>query len=360
MRRPPAAAAGIAPRIAIVRLSALGDVVMASPLIHALKARYPRSHVTWLAQPEVVPLLAAHPELDQIITVPFAKWRQLGRERRWLSLLRELGALRRRLRAQQFDWVLDPQGLVKSGLLAWLTGAPRRIGVDSREGSRYLMTEVVTSGPDRSRISSEYLALATYLALPTADGFPMQVAVAPADRDWATAWRRQHGLDCQPYIVLLPFTTRPQKHWFAERWIDLAGRLTEAGWPCLILGGADDRAAAEQLTAGSETAAMYNLAGQTGIGQAVALLAQAAGAVGVDTGLTHVAIARGLPTVCLFGSTLPYRETGRALAQVIYHPRPCSPCRRKPTCNGAFDCMAAIEVGEVDRQLQRLLAARQA
>ncbi|MFP4280951.1 MAG: glycosyltransferase family 9 protein, partial [Halochromatium sp.] len=77
--------------------------------------------------------------------------------------------------------------------------------------------------------------------------------------------------------------------------------------------------------------------------------------VGVDTGLSHMGIAFERPTVLLFGSTCPYTQTGRATARVLYHHRQCSPCRRRPTCDGAFTCMREIQVDEVMATLLELL-----
>ncbi|WP_462321753.1 glycosyltransferase family 9 protein, partial [Halochromatium sp.] len=80
---------------------------------------------------------------------------------------------------------------------------------------------------------------------------------------------------------------------------------------------------------------------------AAALIGRARLLVGVDTGLSHMGIALERPTVLLFGSTCPYTETGSTKARVLYHRRDCSPCRRRPTCNGAFSCMRDIGVDEV-------------
>ena len=90
-----------------------------------------------------------------------------------------------------------------------------------------------------------------------------------------------------------------------------------------------------------------NLAGRTRLREAAALIDGASLLVAVDTGLGHMGIAFATPSVLLFGSTCPYFDTTRANARVLYHPRPCSPCKRRPTCGGAFTCMADITVDEV-------------
>ena len=157
-------------RILIVRLSALGDVVMASGLIPALRQRYPGAEISWLTEAPAAPLLRHNPRLKDVLIWPRAEWRKLWHSRQWGSLWRAIQAFRKDLRERQFDLVLDAQGLLKSGICAWFTGAPRRISIMAREGSRLLIHErlMPPAGQDR-RISSEYRYLASYLGAQDAD-----------------------------------------------------------------------------------------------------------------------------------------------------------------------------------------------
>jgi heptosyltransferase-1 len=346
------------PRLLIVRLSAIGDIVMASPLIGALRAAYPDAYIAWLAQPECVALLEKNPELDEVIAWPRGDWQRLWRERRFSALASAVRAFRRELRARRIDTAIDVQGLLKSGLLAWLSGAPERVGLGSREGSRWLMTRVVPKGGDPQRIGSEYLYLAEQLGLP-AKNFAMQIAVDAEDRRFAADYVASNGM-ADGYAVVCPFTTRPQKHWFEERWTELAGRIrTELGLSVIVLGGPGDVEAARRITAAAEDG-IASAAGQTSLREAAALIEGAALLVGVDTGLSHMGIAFGVPTVALFGSTVPYLDTTRANARVIYHRLACSPCRRNPTCGGAYTCMREIGVEEVTGVARAVMAAPKA
>ncbi|CAK0765727.1 Glycosyltransferase family 9 protein [Gammaproteobacteria bacterium] len=339
--------------ILLVRLSAIGDIVMASGLPTALRRRYPAARIEWLVQSELAPLVRHHPDLDGIIEWPYRYWQQLrqaGHYRMWLDEMRSFLAV---LKATPFDWALDLQGLLKSGALTWLSHAPIRIGLGSREGSQWLMTRVEPRGGDPRAFASEYRYLAERLGL-SIDGFSPRVGISDLDRQaWADR-RRHDGLE-GAYWVLCPFTTRPQKHWFADHWRSLM-ELLGARWgrPMVILGGPGDREAGAALAAGLPRA--VRLTGQTSLIQAVAIIEQAAGVIGVDTGLSHMGLAFQRPTVLLFGSTRPYLETGSPRARVLYHPRPCSPCRRRPVCGGAFSCMAAIGAGEVLQALERVVA----
>jgi heptosyltransferase-1 len=342
---------GLAPRrILLVRLSAIGDIVFASPLIDAFRAAFPRAHLAWLVQPGCLPLLAHHPGLDQVIPWPQAHLRALFSERRFGALGRELAGLGRELRAQSFDLAVDLQGLLKSALPTRLTGAPERIGLDSREGSGLLMTRVVRSPRDDPRIGSEYRALAQALELPRND-FRMRVHPGDVARRQAAAMIEQAGLGAG-FVLCCPFTTRAQKHWFEARWAALAGCLvrppTEGGLglPLRLLGAPADRAAAGRIAraAGLPVDAWV---GQTSLLEAAALIERASLVIGVDTGLSHIGVAAGVPTLLLFGATRPYLDAGSATAEVFYLPRDCSPCRRRPTCDGRFHCMRDIHVEQV-------------
>jgi heptosyltransferase-1 len=336
-----------------VRVGAIGDIVFASPLVAAFRRAYPKAHIAWLAKPECRPLLEHHPDLDEVIVWPVGEWRDLWRRRRFGDLAREVRAFYRRLRSRELDTALDLQGLLKSGLLTRMSGARERIGLGSREGSGYLMTRVIPRGGEIKRISSEYLYLAETLGLPT-DGFPMAIHYAPEDAEFAEDLIARKGLD-SGFAVFCPFTTRPQKHWVEPRWAQLAHRLlAERSLPAVLLGGPTERAAAGRIC-DLAAAKPTDLAGRTTLLQAAALIDRAALLVGVDTGLSHMGIAFGRPSLLLFGSTCPYLDTTRANARVLYHRMDCSPCKRNPTCDGAFTCMKSIEVDEILASARDLL-----
>lgn len=343
----------MSPRILVVRLSAIGDVVMASGLIPALRARWPDAQISWLAEPATAPLLRQHPALSEVIVWPRQEWRALWRARRLGALWRAVGEFRRGLRARRFDITLDAQGLLKSGLMAWWSGAPRRVGLLSREGSQWLMTERVSArAGDDTRMSHEYRDLAAHLGAPP-DSFRLWLAVGDTARDAARARLAEAGVT-GGFVALAPFTTRPQKHWFEDRWAALARALRAEGRVPVLLGGPADREAAARIAA--EAPGLVDLTGRLPLDQTVAAIGEAGLLVGVDTGLTHMGTALGRPTVALFGSTRPYLDALTPRTAVLYEALPCSPCRRHPTCHGRFDCMRQWSVERVLAQAHRQLA----
>jgi heptosyltransferase-1 len=323
-------------RVLIIRLSAIGDVVFASPLVAACRKRYPSTEIDWLAEGVVRPLLTELPGLTQVVLWPRQEWQDLWREKRIFALLRAVMAFRQKLRERNYDLVIDAQGLVKSAFLSWLTGSPQRIGFKSKEPNGVFLTQRF----DKSitpRISSEYLALADTLGWDTSN-FEMVLGLSELDN--------KRSIDIAPqeaYVVIAPFTTRPQKHWTHAHWRALIEQLVDAGHRVACLGGPADR---EEATALLEGLTVMNWVGAYPLGVSAGLVKQSSGVIGVDTGLTHMGIAAGVPTVALFGSTCPYLETGRDNVRVIYHGLECAPCRRSPTCGGRFDCMVGITAEE--------------
>jgi heptosyltransferase-1 len=323
-------------RVLIIRLSAIGDVVFASPLVAACRKRYPSTEIDWLAEGVVRPLLTELPGLTQVVLWPRQEWQDLWREKRIFALLRAVMAFRQKLRERNYDLVIDAQGLVKSAFLSWLTGSPQRIGFKSKEPNGVFLTQRF----DKSitpRISSEYLALADTLGWDTSN-FEMVLGLSELDN--------KRSIDIAPqeaYVVIAPFTTRPQKHWTHRHWRALIEQLVNAGHRVACLGGPADREEAATLLEGLT---VMNWVGAYPLGVSAGLVKQSSGVIGVDTGLTHMGIAVGVPTVALFGSTCPYLETGRDKVRVIYHGLECAPCRRSPTCGERFDCMVGITAEE--------------
>jgi heptosyltransferase-1 len=331
---------------------------MASGILPALRSRWPQAHIAWLVEPAAAPLLAHNPRLDELIVWPRAEWLELWKNRRLITLLERVMAFRRSLRAARFDLVLDLQGLLKSAVWGWLSGAPRRVCLRGREGAHLLATERLEPPPDAAakRMGSEYRYLARHLGA-AEEAFLPDIRVGDTARLAAHAALASWGIDVTAkarYAVLCPFTTRPQKHWFEDRWIVLAHRLRDSGFTPVLLGGPADREAAARIAKGMPGIA--NVVGALKLDESLAAIADAALLIGVDTGLTHMGTALRLPTVALFGSTCPYLDPVAPRSVVLYEKLACSPCRRNPTCDGRFDCMRALEVERVMSEALRVCA----
>ncbi|MGL4666729.1 MAG: glycosyltransferase family 9 protein [Saezia sp.] len=339
-------------KILIIRSSALGDIVFASPFAAALRRTYPDAYIAWLVEPGMDELLRSNPHIDELIIWPKKEWQRLVKKGRFIALLKTMRAYAKMLRAYKFDWAIEMQSLLKGGILAKMSGAPRCTGLGSTEGSQYLMTEVIPKGGDIARISSEYLYLAQQLGLDAGDFIP-ELFLPDGALAKAQALLQGHGLSAGGYAVLAPFTTRAQKHWFEEHWQELI-RLLKEGWDItsVVLAGPANQEAAQRII--STTPGTIHLAGKTSIMESAALVKSAGFLVGVDTGVTHMAIAMNTPAVMLFGSTCPYTNTCRENVRVLWLGLPCSPCRRKPTCHGVYMCMRDMTPEMVVEELKKV------
>ena len=339
------------PRVLIVRLSAIGDIVMASGLIYALRTLWPAAHIAWLAESGPSEILRTNPRLDEVIELPRQRWKTMTREGHRGKALREMWVFARMLEQRSFDLTIDLQGLLKSGIWAFATRAPRRIGLGSKEGSQWLMTEHLARNETDPRMGKEYRALAVSLGAQDSDFRPDIQIPDALSKKAQTQIQRAFG-DAK-FAVLAPFTTRPQKHWFEARWIQVIEGARSLGYRCLILGGQGDTEAAERLVSatGPDT---LSLAGKTSLLESAAFIQAAHVLIGVDTGMTHLGKALATPTIALFGSTLPYWEGPSTLAEILYVKEPCSPCHRKPTCHGLFTCMRQLEVPDVLSAIHRV------
>ncbi|MDL2285009.1 lipopolysaccharide heptosyltransferase II [Oxalobacter sp. OttesenSCG-928-P03] len=340
-------------KVLIVRTSAIGDIVFASPFAKALKETYPDAHVSWLVDKGNEALLADSPYVDECIVIPATEWKSLWKQGHKLKALGEARAFGKQLKARHFDIAIDLQGLLKSGIFAWMSAAPQRIGLGSREGSQWLMNRVIPREGEPDRISSEYLFLAEQLGLDHENFIPA-LSVNESSEKQALEKLARHNLQPGQYAVFAAFTTRPQKHWFADAWQTLAPMIKEqTGLTPVLLGGPADEKAAQEIRSGAPD--IINLVGQTRLAEAVAIIRHAGALIGVDTGLTHMGIAFGIPTIAIFGSTCPYTRTERQNARVIWLGLDCSPCRRKPTCHGKFDCLRNITPERIMAELTQVL-----
>lgn len=379
--------------ILVVRLSARGDVVFASPLARALRRRFPKARIAWAVEERAVDVVRHNPHLDEVIVVERAKWRKMLARGRWAALASEVADFAELLRDRRFDAVIDAQGLLRSGLVAFLAGAPVRIGLGSREGSRVFMTHFVERAGDPRKFASEYAHLASVLDLPAESFGPdiprsseeeeaalrllAEEGLAPADRPSPGLGSPLHA----GFVAACPFTTRRHKHWFEDRWSRLI-RLFPArtGLGVVLLGGPGDRAAADRIVAGAKapptaagdagapgkgrpgdsaaepTPPIANLVGRTTLAEASAVVAACSVLVGVDTGLSHMAHAYDRPAVLLFGSNTPYLDPPSGSVSILHSGRPCSPCRGKLVCDGRIDCMSDLSVESVLAEVEARLA----
>ncbi len=284
-------------RILIVKLSAVGDVVHTLPALAALRSAHPGAHIAWAVHPGPANLLQGHPQLDEVMVLPRRPWGPKSPPRRELmALLRAEG--------RRWDVAVDFQGLTKSGLVAWLSGARRRIGfagAASREINRVFMTERVACR--EQQVIRMNLELAAPLGAATGEARAV-LHTTESDDAHIAAWAAAEGVSGRGFVVLDPFAGWKTKLWETPKWVTVARRAQgELGLRPLVFYGPGERDHALALAgAMREHNSDPVVAPNTTLREYVALLRAHAGAmVGADTGPMHLAAALGIPTVALFG-----------------------------------------------------------
>ncbi|MBI3909327.1 MAG: glycosyltransferase family 9 protein [Armatimonadetes bacterium] len=339
---------GRRPRILLVRLSAIGDVVVTTPVSRALRAAFPDAWLAWLVEPKARDVVEGNRYLDEVIV-----WQRHSEEPALKTLATSL-LLARRLRREAFDAVIDFQGLLRSALVSCLSGARWRIGnLGTREpAERFYNIRVPKPAGFSSR--QRCLDLLRPLGVRCADR-RMVLPIGEQDRAAAANLLRQSREDpSAPYACLVPASTWPHKHWLDERWSEVADRLAEElGMHSVLLGGPQDRDRTARIAAGARTRPA-DLGGRTTLNQAAAVLEGARVAIVVDTGLMHIAVAVGTPTVALCGASWWPGFQDYENFCLLRTPMPCSPCLRHPICR-AVDCMRAIQAADPVTAARRLL-----
>lgn len=334
-------------RILIIRLGAIGDVLMTSSVAAALHEHFPNCRVTWLVEPLAAPIVRANPYVDDVIVFDTKKeWVRLLKSGRWGLLWRTVRAFAVMLHERRFDVAIDFQELFKSGFLTWISGAPRRIGaVPSREFNHLFMNEQVERPANSTFLAQANLALLSALGVPVSY---RRLVLEPAleDRLAARDFLASRGLVGTGYAACCLSSSRPQKDWVWSRWGELADALREQeGLRTVFIGGPERRVDALSLAEGCASEPI-SAAGELSLLQSAALVQEAELVVGLDTGLTYAGLACDVPTVAIYGSTESTWLAEEPCATVCFHPMPCSPCARKPVCQH-YDCMAAVTVDEV-------------
>ncbi len=303
-------------RIALVKLSSLGDVVHALPVASALRARLPRARLAWVVERREAALLRGHPALDEVIPVDSRAWRRTLAPRALLRPLAaahaggELAEMVRHLRAARFDVAVDLQGLLKSGALTALTGAPLRIGFAAarcREPLAALFTNLrLTPPPSARHVVEQNLALVAPLGVA---GGSVEFALPSDAAAEARADAFLTAADLKPgarLVVLNPGAGRADKRWPPARFRELATRLTATGVAALVVWGPSEEALARAIADGAGPRIV--LAPPTDLHGLLALLRRASLVVAGDTGPLHLAAALGVPCVGLYGPTSAERN----------------------------------------------------
>jgi heptosyltransferase-1 len=342
------------PHFLVVRLSSIGDLVHTLPAVAALRRRFPEARIDWLVETRYRDVLLDNPDVDELIEVDTLGWRRkLLSPRTWTQVRESVAAIR----AHRYDAVLDLQGTIKSAVCAFLARSDRRIGFTSshlkERAASLLYKERVAPNGIGPHVIDRHLGLLTVLNIHSDErAFPI---VVPANMVKATE-RRLGEWHLEAYVILNPGGSWVTKLWSSEKFGQLAAAIQkEFQLPSLVIWGPGEKSMAECIVDTSSGAA--RLAPETSLREMIPYIERARLFVSGDTGPMHIASARGVPVVGIFGPTDPARNGPLGTRdEVVYHAEPCGPCY-KHHCPGYGNvCMTKIELDEVLSAVRRQLA----
>lgn len=336
-------------RLLIRSTNWIGDAIMTTPAVRAIRRNFPNARISMLAKPWVAPVFAHSPHVDEIIVFDAG-----GRHAGVFGTLR----LAKDLRKGRYDAAILLQNAIEAAIIAFLAGIPRRIGFDT-DGRRLLLTHPVrrTKAIKAIHQTGYYLKILEGAGM-TAGRPTLELHLDPSDTRRAAQMRAEFGIaPGRPLIGLNPSATfGPAKQWFPERYAALGDLLNkQLGALILIFGGPSDRELGRTIT-GLMSAPAIDLSGRTSLGEAMALIDRCTAFVTNDSGLMHVAAALGTPLVAVFGSTnwtttSPFSDTSR----IVRVPIACSPCMQ-PVCPlGHMNCMRQVSVAMVADAVKDLI-----
>jgi lipopolysaccharide heptosyltransferase I len=303
-------------RIALLKPSALGDIVHSLPVLTALRRRFPGAHISWVVNRAYEPLLIGHPDLNETIAFDRGATRS-----GWWSGFRTWSRFLRDLRRRGFDLVVDLQGLLRTGVMAIATGAPRRVGLSSaREGATWFYTDAVpVACHDETHAVDRYWLVAE--ALGVGDG-PKRFHVPVPEA--ARAWAREQLRGCpRPWLAVGVGSRWLTKRWPPQHFAALTQwALERFGGTAVFVGGREEAALAQEARQ-QLIGPARDLTGRTSLPQLAAVLEQADVMLANDTGPLHLAVALGRPVIAPYTCTKvrrtgPYHAAGGAVESGVW------------------------------------------
>jgi ADP-heptose:LPS heptosyltransferase len=322
------------PRILLVRPDHLGDLLMTTPVFHALKQQAPNARISVMVGPWSSEVVERHPDIDRILTCPFPGFQRAAQKALAPYIL--LFKTAKRLQREHFDVGINlrPDFWWGAALL-YLARVPRRVGYALQPGTPFLTHALPFLSPQHATKSNLYLASAAlqFIGYPTLtepytpEYYPLHFIPTPADQQWATARLQNEGIppsnvgaglapaldsppraNPAPLVVIHPGSGAEVKLWRTRGWATCADALTKSltmstSIRIMLTGSKNERPMLEEIARNMQSPAI--LVTDATIGQLAALLAKALLVLSVDSGPLHLAVSQGTPTIQLFGPTDP-------------------------------------------------------
>jgi len=335
-------------RVLLVRLRSIGDTVLATPSIFALKRFLPHAQIDILLEGWVAPLLSGFPDVDNVITLDRAS-------------VASRAQVARRLRQTRYDVAYNLHGGTTATLLTRASGAKHRVGFKTYQYARLhnhlSPSPIMLWGRDKTHSVEQQLALVGWTGVPVTDRPSTCLGVSPEAsakiRDRLTA----AGLNSnQSFALIHPAAAFATKQWAVEKFAKVIEDLAARSIPSVILVAPSERVLGFELEKLSSTPAI--ILNDLTLPEVVALCGRARLFVGNDSGIAHVAAAMDTPSVVIFGSSnrIHWQPWTKAPSEVVFEDMPCQPC------HGYFcekfdrpECIIRVPVERVLAAMDRVL-----
>ncbi|MCA9136362.1 MAG: glycosyltransferase family 9 protein [Planctomycetales bacterium] len=337
------------PHFLISRMSAIGDTILTLPVACALRDRFPQSKISWIVEEKSAPVVRRHSAVDELIVLP----------RGWFTSPSRIRETRRSLRQLQCDISIDCQGMTKSSLACYLSGAAHRIGYagkHARELSRWFSN--VQVNPVFHHLTDRSLELLIPLGIHS-PSVRWDLPVEGPAQAWARRFRST--ISSSRIAILNPGATWHSKRWLPERFGATARYLHDRyGYTSIAVWGTPlDRSMAADIVSSSNGTAI--MAPETDLQHLAAMIETADLFISNDTGPLHMAVAVGTKTIGLYGATKPGDSGpyGQTAIQVAYE---SGSARQRRAASNAAMCAIGVEhvcqaIDEIEHQRQMLVAA---
>ncbi|MDI1308260.1 MAG: lipopolysaccharide heptosyltransferase I [Methylotenera sp.] len=281
-------------RILLVKTSSLGDVIHNLPVVNDILQHFPDAQIDWVVEESFADIPRLHPKVGQVITVAMRRWRKHLLS---LNTLREISAVIKKLAANKYDTVIDSQGLIKSSIITSFTN-----GVKHGYDKESIREPLASWGYEQKHhISFKQHAV---IRNRTLAALSLNYAVPNNAPDYGIkASVNTHAIINEPFVIGLHGTSRDSKLWPTEHWIELGRQLDERQLKLVLPWASEaELKRAQQIAAALKNATVLP---KLTIAQVAAVISNAQAAIGVDTGLSHLAAALNIPTIAIYTDTNP-------------------------------------------------------
>lgn len=321
----------------VIRPGGIGDAVLLAPMLTLLKKACPKANLTVLAERRNAAVFALVPSVDKVMRYDVPR-----------ELLATLSG--------SYDSVIDTeQSHYLSAIIAKLTGAPMTVGFATNKRKRLFSSPV--RYVQESYEAESFLALLSPLGIRTPFAVPPLLLLPHETARWARQLLAKS--DISEFVAVFPGASIDERKWGVNNYRELVQRLSVGGVRTIIVGGREDVPSGNEIVS---TGGGISLAGQTTLVESAAIVAQSSLLVSGDSGILHIAVGLGIPTVSLFGPGRAKKWAPRGDNHIVVNKHlPCSPCTTfgyTPKCHINARCMADISVDEVEQAVMTLLARK--